>query len=79
MITEELGSWDKSTIVGSSNIRSVAYNDKRRILEVTFHHGSSYQYSGVPRSAYEALLVADSAGKYFAEHIKHKYIYGKVG
>ncbi len=57
----------------SSVIASAAYDDDRRILEVKFRTGRVYRYSQVPRSVYEELLVADSAGKYFNEVIRTTY------
>lgn len=59
--------------VVSSNLRSVAYDPKTRVLEIEFHSGGIYQYSGVPRSEYEALMNAASKGSYFAHNIKNSY------
>ena len=59
--------------VSSSNIRSVGYEPETRILEVEFHGGRSYQYSGVPEGVYRGLMLADSKGSYFHKHIRERY------
>lgn len=62
--------------VDSSNISSVGYENN--ILYVSFHHGGTYSYSGVPYNIYQNLLNAPSKGKYFAAHIKNSYPYYKL-
>jgi len=59
--------------VSSSNLRSVGYDPKTRVLEIEFHSGGIYQYSGVPESEYNALMNATSKGSYFAHNIKNNY------
>lgn len=59
--------------VHSSNIRSVGYNPASRMLEVEFHSGGIYQYSGVPENAHQGLMRAASKGAYFHDHIKDRY------
>lgn len=59
--------------VESSNLSSVGYDPKTRVLEIEFHSGGVYQYSGVPQSEYEALMNAPSKGSYFAHNIKNSY------
>ncbi len=61
------------TPVDSSNIRSVGYDPASRTLEVEFHSGGIYQYSGVPESVYQGLLRAVSKGSYFHDHVKDRY------
>lgn len=62
--------------VSSSNLASVGYQDG--ILEVAFKSGSVYQYTGVPKSVYEALMSAPSHGKFFAAFIRNNYPYRQV-
>ncbi len=57
--------------VTSSMIREVGYEDAT--LEIDFHKGGTYQYSGVPQEEYDSLMSADSCGKYFLANIKDKY------
>lgn len=65
--------------VASSNIRSVGYDEARRVLEVEFNQGRIYDYAEVPRDVYEALIHAASVGRYFAENIKGRYAGVPVG
>lgn len=61
------------TPVRSSNIRSVGYDPAARTLEVQFHSGGIYQYSGVPEAVYQGFMRAASKGSYFHDHIKGRY------
>jgi hypothetical protein len=68
------------TPVSSSNLASVGYDAENMVLEIEFHSGGIYQYFNVPESKYEALLKADSHGKYFDVHIKNGgYRYREIG
>lgn len=64
--------------VVSSNLRSVAYDDVNKVLEVAFKNGGVYQYFGVPRAVFDALLASGSKGGYLASMIKNRYTYAKV-
>ena len=59
--------------VDSSALASVGYD--RDVLEVEFGNGSVYQYVGVPIRVYEALMMAQSHGRFFNEHIRDRYQY----
>ncbi len=59
--------------VRSSNIRSVGHEPESRTLEVEFHSGGIYPYSGVPENVYQGLMRAASKGSYFHDHIKDRY------
>ncbi len=59
--------------VRSSNIRSVGYDPQSRKLEVEFHGGAIYEYSGVPETIHKGLMQAASKGAYFHDHIKDRY------
>ena len=48
--------------VESSALASVGYD--RDVLEVEFVNGSVYQYVGVPVWVYEALMMAQSYGRF---------------
>jgi hypothetical protein len=64
--------------VSSSSLVSVGYDTNRHILEVEFIHGAVYQYFDVPLSAYQALLNADSRGRYFNANIRENYDYLQI-
>ena len=61
------------TPVRSSNIRSIGYDPDDGILEVEFHSGGIYQYSGVSESVYQGFMRAPSKGSYFHDHIRDRY------
>ena len=65
--------------VRSSNIRSVGYALEARTLEVEFHSGGIYQYSGVPETIHQGLIRAASKGTYFHDHIKDRYRCRQMG
>jgi len=64
--------------VSSSNLTSVGYEPSRQILEILFHSGGLYQYSGVPTNIYHGLMSASSHGKYFHQFIKNVYPYRRI-
>ena len=59
------------TEVDSSQIKSVGYDEATLMLEVEFRYsGSVYTYFDVPKSEYDAMMAAESVGKYFNANIK---------
>ena len=60
----------KRQSVESSNLASIGYDAVNKILEVEFNHGGLYQYFDVPKNEYNALMNADSHGRYFDRNIK---------
>ena len=62
--------------VESSNLATVGFSDG--VLEIEFRHGGVYQYFNVPASVYEALMSAESKGKYFHQFIRDKYEFIKL-
>ncbi len=65
--------------VESSDLASVGYNTEAAILEIEFHSGGIYQYSGVPQDIHRGLMNAGSKGRYFHQNIKNAgYPYTKV-
>jgi hypothetical protein len=64
--------------VSSSNVHSIGYDKDTQILEVEYNNGGIYEYSDVPASEYEALMLASSVGSYLHTHIKGKYSYRKI-
>jgi len=59
--------------VGSSQIRSVGYEEKSQTLEVELADGSIWQYSRVPGEVHRRLLAAPSLISYFREHVEEEY------
>ena len=64
--------------VRSSNIRSAGYQASTQLLEVEFHSGGVYQYSGVPKSVYLDFMRAASKGTYFHNHIRDQYAFTRM-
>lgn len=57
----------------SGAIASAGYDPDTAVLELEFTSGEIYRYYAVPRSVHRALLEAESAGRYFREHIRDVY------
>ena len=76
--TSKKGDVVKRLPVRSSNIRAIGFDPETRTLEVEFHNGGVYQYSGVPESIYQGLVRAASKGSYLHNHIKGKYPFRQV-
>lgn len=60
-------------ITNSSSIAHIDYHEDKSILEICFTNGGTYRYSDCPKSVYETLKTADSAGRHFLKHIKDNY------
>ena len=66
------------TPIKSSNINSIGYEEKEKILEIEFHSGGVYQYLNVEKGVYTQLMNAPSKGTFFHNFIKDKYTTRKV-
>ena len=69
------------TSVESSNVHSIGYNADTSELHIRFKakgDPTHYTYTAVPSEVHEAMLRADSVGKYFAAFVKNKYEVTKV-
>lgn len=60
-------------------MRSVGYLAKSKILEIEFESGEIYQYFEVSGVVFEALLSAESKGRYFNGEIRDDYECVRVG
>lgn len=61
--------------VSSSNVESVGYDDENNVLRVKFLNGRVYDYLGVSRAQFEALLTSPSVGQYLNMAIKSQFPY----
>jgi hypothetical protein len=59
--------------VSSSMANAVGYDPNEQILQVEFHKGAVYQYSGVELETWEELQDTDSIGRYFNHEIRGNY------
>jgi hypothetical protein len=64
------------TAVASTNIHSVGHDGSA--LFVRFHDGGTYRYPGVGAEHHDAMLKAESPGRYFANKIRDRHRGGKV-
>ena len=62
----------------SEMLIAAGYDRRSRILQVIFRTGETYRYKGVPSSEYDALMSAESKGKYMHRHIIGHYDYERV-
>jgi hypothetical protein len=51
----------------------VGSDDSTKILEIEFHTGLVYQYSGVPPKVYTDLMHSGEIGKYFSEKVRPRF------
>jgi hypothetical protein len=67
-----------STVVESTSLATVAYDDIRELLRLEFRSRAIYQYFGVPSAVHQALLQAPSKGSYFNSVIRGRFPYALV-
>ncbi|MCK9593641.1 MAG: KTSC domain-containing protein [Methanoregula sp.] len=51
----------------------MGYNNSTKILEIEFHTGLVYQYSGVPSKVYTDLMNSGEIGKFFSEKVRPRF------
>ena len=69
----------KTRLEDSSSLTSIAYDPKKHLLEVKFRRtGHLYDYFGVPKVIYNALMEADSKGAFVNQVIKPNYDHIRV-
>jgi hypothetical protein len=71
-------SLSKRQPVESSSLASVGYEAASQTLEVEFRTGNTYRYFHVPPSVYEALLAAESKGRFFVREVRARFPYARV-
>lgn len=64
--------------VESSDIVSIGYDDKDRLLEIEFHGGRIYQYREVEPETYHHFMRAESYGLFFNASINGRYRYKRI-
>jgi hypothetical protein len=62
----------------SSTLRSADYDRDARTMQLEFTSGEVYRYFEVPEERFRSLVGADSAGRYFASHIRDAFRYERV-
>lgn len=64
--------------VESSNVATVAYDDKTRILTVGFLNGSLYEYYDVPPGVGNSFPYLASKGQGVWQLLRGKYAYQRI-
>ena len=59
-----------STLLLSETLAAAVYDDSQHTLQLDFCDGSRYVYSRVQPDLFHAMLVADSKGRFFNQHIR---------
>jgi KTSC domain len=67
-----------TTAVESTTLRSICYDADRKLLQLEFHNGATYQYFHVPAEIHKGLLQAASKGAYFNRFIREKFAYSQI-
>lgn len=62
----------------SRTLATAGYDDPSATMELEFVEGRVYRYFVVPRSVFDALLSADSVGRFFQENIRDVYPYKRI-
>jgi hypothetical protein len=62
----------------STSLHAATYEEQSSFLELEFRSGASYRYSGVPAQTYQELMLAESKGRYFNQHIRNRFTYAKI-
>jgi hypothetical protein len=62
----------------SEAIRSVGYDNKKRTLEIEFESGRTYRYFRVAPHVHQAMLRAESKGRFFNWYIKNVYTFEEI-
>ena len=59
--------------VRSRLIKTIAFDEVEKELEIYFHNGEVRYVSGIPSEVVAALLLSASPGNYYLDHIRNHY------
>ena len=59
--------------VKSSNIKSVGYDSRTKVMEIEYNNGGVYEYHGFLPDHHAKLMAADSIGGHVANHVRGKF------
>lgn len=59
--------------ISSEKIKSIGYDEGRRILEIEFRDGSVKQYASVSREIQRKLMSASSIASFFTDNIEEEF------
>jgi hypothetical protein len=75
----ELPAGWKRIDLDSSNLNTVIYDTKRKVLYVAFHNGASWAYENVTMKEFKEMEAAESRGRFFIYRIKYVKPQYKLG
>ena len=58
----------------STSLNAATYQDQSAFLDLEFRSGAIYRYVGVPAQTYQELLLTQSKGRYFNQHIRKLHL-----
>ena len=64
--------------VYSSAIQSIGYDPEQQLLEIEFQRGAVYRYYDVPPEIHQALITAESIGRYYEAEVRGSYRFERV-
>ncbi len=65
--------------VSSSNVATIAWDEKRHVLTVGFINGGTYEYPGIGREMAHSLASASSKGQWIDQHLRQtKHAFTKL-
>ena len=64
--------------VNSTSIAGIGYHARLQVLEIAFRSGALYRYVAVPPAVFEALMKAESKGRYFTQHIRNRFEFHRL-
>ncbi len=64
--------------VPSTSIHAIGYDESTQALEIVFTTGGIYRFVNVPPQEYQALMKAESKGRYFQTNIRNLYPYWRL-
>ena len=59
--------------VVSSLLKAVGYDPEAQELSVEFQKGDTYVYRGVTQPVHDAMMEAQSVGRFFLVNVKRQY------
>lgn len=64
--------------VDSEMLLAAGYDEKSHSLFAEFRTGETYRYKNVPSFVYQALMDADSKGRFMRKYVLGRYDYERV-
>lgn len=64
--------------IESKLLAGAAYDAEKQTLYLRFRSDEVYRYFGFPAGKYQALLDAESRGRYFLSQIRNQFRYERI-